>query len=87
MMDAEFSQDGSTLVVVVGRLARDGDGWVPAGTRAYVWSLASTAQPVAVVDLSRWTKGGVGFRCAFARRPAALHRHPDRPSPRPGVGG
>ena len=55
MMHAEFSQDGSTLVAVVGRLARDGDRRDPVGTQAYVWALGSTAEPL-VVDLSRWTE-------------------------------
>ena len=58
LMDAKFSQDGSSLVVVVGRGHMGRDGWVPDDTRAYVWSLASSALPVAVVDLSRWAKGG-----------------------------
>lgn len=55
MMDAEFSQDASTLVVVVNRLAREADFRIPVETRAYVWTLGSATRPM-MIDLSGWTK-------------------------------
>lgn len=53
-VDVEFSEDGSTMVAVVQRLVRD-DQDTESHTRAYVWSLGSSAKP-AVVDVSRWTR-------------------------------
>ncbi len=55
MRDAEFSRDGSTMVGVVNRLARRGNSRIPVETRAYVWTLGSSAKPL-MIDLSRWTK-------------------------------
>lgn len=54
LKDAQFSQDGSTLVAVLGRYVY-GDATLVADTRAYVWTLGSSSTPLRV-DLSRWTK-------------------------------
>ena len=54
MIDAEFSRDGSTLVVVVNRLVRRSDSRIPVETRAYVWELGASTKPL-MINLSRWT--------------------------------
>ena len=56
LMDAKFSQDSSTLAVVVGRLIRNGTAWENAGPRVYVWSLGSMARPQ-MIDLAPWSTG------------------------------
>ncbi|UUZ57962.1 WD40 repeat domain-containing protein [Nocardioides sp. B-3] len=54
--EAHFSQDSSTLAVVVGKLTSENNEWAPASHRAYVWSLGSSSKPL-MIDLTPWTTG------------------------------